>query len=89
MRIDPDAFALGGSRMAASFHDNAGGPVSPDGRMSRVQTVSPVRRVVCWFAHRHRWLAHTTPRLPGSFVHVACISSPHPVSLVCFSADTR
>ena len=27
MRIDPDTFALGGSRMAALFHDNAGGPV--------------------------------------------------------------
>jgi hypothetical protein len=29
MRINPDAFTLGGSRMAASFHDNAGDPVCP------------------------------------------------------------
>jgi hypothetical protein len=34
-RINPDAFTLGGSRLAALFHDNADDPVRPtDGRMS-------------------------------------------------------
>ncbi len=33
MRIDPDEFALGGSRMAALFHDNCWRPRLPDGRM--------------------------------------------------------
>ena len=92
--IDPDAFAftLGGSRMAALFHDNAGHPVFPtDGRQGfeSTKTISPVRRVLCRCAHRHRWLAHTTPRLSDIFVHVACISSLHPVSLMRFSANTR
>jgi hypothetical protein len=50
MKIDPDAFALGGSRMVASFHDNAGDPVCPtDGcqGLREYKTVSsPVRHVV-------------------------------------------
>jgi hypothetical protein len=94
MKINPDAFAfaLGGSRMAALFHDNAGDPVFPtDGcqGLENTKTVSPVRHVVCWCAHRHRWLAHTAPRLSDIFVRVACISFLHPFSLVRFSANTR
>jgi hypothetical protein len=82
VRIDPDIFALGGSRMAALYHDNAGA-------LWEYKPVSPVRHVVCWCACCHRWLANTTPRLSGTFVRVACMSSLHPVSLVCFSANTR
>jgi hypothetical protein len=93
MIINPDAFALGGSRMVALFHDNAGDPVCPATDKCQgfedYKTVSSVRHVVCWCAHRHRWIAHTTPRLSGSLVRVACIFSLHPVSLVCFSANTR
>lgn len=38
-------------------------PRRTDVRVSTVQTISPARHLVCWHAHRHRWLAHTTPRL--------------------------
>jgi hypothetical protein len=79
--------------MVALFHDNAGDPVCPATDkcqgFENYKTVSPVRHVVCWCADRHRWIAHTTPRLSGSLVRVACIFPLHPVSLVCFSANTR
>jgi hypothetical protein len=82
MRIDPDAFTLGGSRTAALFHDNAGDPVYPtDGYQGFEITNCFTNASRYWCAHRHRWLAHTTPRL-CSFVRVAWISSLHPVSLV-------
>jgi hypothetical protein len=74
--------------MAASFHDNAGDPMAPTDGCQGFESTNYFTSASCRLLVRES-PPLASPRLSSSFVHVACISSPHHVSLVCFSANTR
>lgn len=83
MRMESDAFALGGSRMAALFHDTFVRR-TPDVRLQLV------RHVVSWCAHRHAGQCKkTVVPLVALSVLLAYYGSLHPISLMCFSAKKK
>ena len=66
MRIDPDAFTTGGSRMVASFHDNVGNPVGPTDESQELGNTIGLTSALCRLlvreSHHHPWVTHTTLR---------------------------
>ena len=90
MRINPDAFTLGGSRMAALFHDNAGDSVCPMDEYGGFESINYFTSASC------RLLVRASPPLagpcnPSSPVALSVFLAYHPCILFpsCASQQTQ